>query len=308
MADLEGKKISAMTPATLPLVGTELIPGVQSGGNVKMSPNDILSIINNLAFSGLNTTDKHVLTAINELLTTIRTKADINPTTGATSALTALFVARGYGDVIYNATTNKFEMFGITDIGLAEMMEIYNISSVLYQNDFTSIFAKYKGITCRTIYRIPVINSSQYTTQLMFMENTYIQIVQTDRAVGIYPPQIQYAGGMFYGCTALVKAGYWSVRNATISSMLDYFVYGCVNLEELFLFSICVNFSFSDCQKIKLECLQYLVANRNNGTSRITITVHPTVWAKLNDAVGYPTWNALLVDAVNNNYIDFASA
>jgi len=51
-----------------------------------------------------------------------------------------------------------------------------------------------------------------------------------------------------------------------------------------------------------------MVANRANGTTRITITVHATVWSKLNDAVNYPEWNALLVDAVANQYIDFASA
>jgi hypothetical protein len=79
-------------------------------------------------------------------------------------------------------------------------------------------------------------------------------------------------------------------------------------LVTCYLKSIKVSLSFGSSPLLSLASLQYLVTNRANGMSRITITVHATVWAKLNDAVNYPTWNALLVDAVNNKYIDFASA
>ena len=82
---------------------------------------------------------------------------------------------------------------------------------------------------------------------------------------------------------------------------------GCVSLETAYLYQLKVSFSFAWSPLLSLASLQYLVNNRANGTTRITITVHPTVWSKLNNADDYQEWNALLVDAYNQN-IDFASA
>lgn len=56
---------------------------------------------------------------------------------------------------------------------------------------------------------------------------------------------------------------------------------------------------------LKLECWQYLVTNAANGTTAITVTVYPDVYAKLTDTSN-TEWHAVLTAAVAKN-ISFAT-
>lgn len=56
---------------------------------------------------------------------------------------------------------------------------------------------------------------------------------------------------------------------------------------------------------LKLECWQYLVTNAANGTTVITVTVHPTVYAKLADTAN-TEWHAVMTAAAAKN-ISFAT-
>jgi len=89
-------------------------------------------------------------------------------------------------------------------------------------------------------------------------------------------------GNAFNGCTALITA---PIKNLKVS------------------------FSFGSSPLLSLASLQYLVTNRANGTTPITITVHADVFAKLTSTdPQYAEWNAFWADAVANEYIVFASA
>ena len=114
--------------------------------------------------------------------------------------------------------------------------------------------------------------------------------------------------GFFYNCSNLVKVDTIRMDNISSTGNAESMFSGCAKLKTAYLRQLKVSFSFSDCPLLSLGSLQYLITNRFNETTRITIRVHATVWSYLNDAVNYPGWNALLVDAVNNKYIDFASA
>ena len=64
---------------------------------------------------------------------------------------------------------------------------------------------------------------------------------------------------------------------------------------------------FKDSPLLELLSLQRLIQYRANGTTNITITVHPDVFAKLTDNTNYPTWYAVNQDALSK-YITFATA
>jgi hypothetical protein len=112
----------------------------------------------------------------------------------------------------------------------------------------------------------------------------------------------------FNGCIKLNEVSVLDLQYITTTPVVANTFRNCPALITAPIKNLKVSFSFEWSPLLSLASLQYLVTNRANGTTRITITVHPTVWSKLNDAENYPEWNALLVDAVNNQYIDFASA
>jgi hypothetical protein len=236
-------------------------------------------------------------------------KADITPANGSTSALRALFIARGYDSAtntyhcVYNANTGYYEMNGLTDITEAEMSVIYNYSTSLHNANLRSVLS---AIKCRTFYPLKFMMDNSYDISFICEINNVL--VAFYLLNGNLPADIILMPFAFYGCTNLKIVNALRVRNITnAANAVDAFNY-CPKLEECYLHNVKVAFSFGSSPLLSLASLQYLVTNRANGTSRITITVHPTVWGYLNDAVGHPTWNALLVDAVNNQYIDFASA
>jgi hypothetical protein len=113
---------------------------------------------------------------------------------------------------------------------------------------------------------------------------------------------------VFRDCVKLNEVSVLDLQYITTTPFVAGAFLNCRALITVKIKNLKVSFSFASSPLLSLASLQYLITNRANGTTRITITVHATVWAKLNDAVNYPTWNALLVDAVANQYIDFASA
>lgn len=236
-------------------------------------------------------------------------KADITPANGATSALRALFIARGIDPYngaaacVYNVD-GTYSMNGLTDITEAEMTKIYLYSSNLYTRYLTSL-GQYKNV--RTLYQL-TLNASGYDCTEMFRYNTFILIFNaTYYSSGIPGVIITTAFRMFEGCTNLHTTKDFRLDRITNAADAVDMYKGCAALVNTKLWGLKVNFSYANSPLLSLASLQYLVTNRANGTSRITITVHADVWAKLNDSVNYPEWNALLAEA-GANFIDFAMA
>jgi hypothetical protein len=224
-------------------------------------------------------------------------KADIEPANGATSALRALFVSRG---AVYNTNTGYYELNNLTDITELEMIQCYNDSQGIRNSNLSGIFG-FASSSARTIFalksRIAVTQNMSYIFQFNATIESFVW--------SITQPVSTYVSA-FHGCTALKYLEYINLASAStnVSNMLK----NCSSLVSCKIYNIVQNISFDSSPLLSLASLQYIITNRANGTSRITITVHPTVWGYLNDAVGHQTWNALLVDAVNNQCIDFAYA
>mgnify|MGYP000915936935 CR=1 FL=1 len=233
-------------------------------------------------------------------------KADITPATGSTSALRALFIARGYVantntyHCVYNTNTGYYEMNGLTDITEAEMSVIYNYSTSL--NDI-NLRAALSRVKCRTFYPLKQMANSVCNITYICQDNDVLEVFLV--SINSHFGEMM---GAFYRCVKLkIVNGLRVLYVSLAANALNAFYY-CQKLEECYLHSVKVGFSFEWSPLLSLASLQYLVTNRANGDTRITITVHATVWSKLNDAVNYPEWKALLVDAVDNQYIDFAKA
>ena len=248
-------------------------------------------------------------------------KADITPANGSTSALRALYIARSWNravnggaeryELTYNSATGYYEMYGINDLTEADVAEIYNASIPLSSNAGTVADPIFEGVlafrNCRTNFPLNYFSPYiQCTIRYLAQGNIKIEkFIQVGFFGSMRPGNMASA---FYGCIKLNEVSVLDLQYITTTPVVGNAFQGCSALVTVSIKNLKVSFSFADSPLLSLASLQYLVTNRANGTTRITITVHATVWSKLNDAVNYPEWNALLVDAVNNQYIDFASA
>jgi hypothetical protein len=241
-------------------------------------------------------------------------KADITPANGSTSALRALFIARGYYKAtntyycVYNANTGYYEMNGLTDLTEAQMADIYINTAVQINIGIGAV----TSFTCMSYSNIrtsfPRTSASGYDDTNDINRFRYCNKLEVYKNYEFYGHLSYSCTNMFNGCSELHTVDFINLLSISNAAYVADCFTGCVKLVTANVKTLKVAFSFKDCPLLSLASLQYLVTNRANGTSRITITVHATVWGYLNDAVGHPTWNALLVDAVNNQYIDFASA
>lgn len=234
-------------------------------------------------------------------------KADILPATGATSALRALFVSRG---AVYNSSTGLYSLHGglVDNITEQQMILIYNITNTAINDSSNTCAMQLTNIRTHmpaTFYS----GYNQLSCISRFFRCSFLEAFVYKSGWGAsYGYRINNGYMMFYNCVELHTVDFISVDPITNATSAADCFYGCAKLVTAFIKSLKVSFSFGSSTLLSLTSLTYLVTNRANGTTRITITVHATVWSKLNDAVNYPEWNALLVDAVNNQYIDFASA
>lgn len=241
-------------------------------------------------------------------------KADITPANGSTSALRALFIARGYYKqtntyyCVYNDATGYYEMNGLNDLTEAQMVDIYLYTSVQINiggvgASPTLVNAMYSNI--RTTFPRTTLSGYDTTSDInRFRGCDKLEVYKNYQSYG----HISYnCPSMFNECSELHTVDFINLTLITnVSYVADCFT-GCVKLATANVKYLKVSFSFKDCPLLSLASLQYLVTNRANGTNQITITVHPTVLGYLNDAVGHQAWNDLLVDAVNNQHINFAS-
>lgn len=211
------------------------------------------------------------------------------------SGIRALFVARG---AVYNSSTGFYELNGLTDITEAQMANIYNYTS---QSVFQTIQDEMLvNSPIRTTYNRP-FNGAVGGTSMKF---TYI-----GSQIEVYKCSIVVSNtaSCFRGCLSLKTVDYIYIGSITNPVFLADMFNNCPALVTCNLRYLKVNFSVQWSPLLSLESLQYLIQYRANGTTPITITVHPTVFAKLTDNTNYPTWYAVNQNALTN-YITFASA
>lgn len=124
----------------------------------------------------------------------------------------------------------------------------------------------------------------------------------SEKGAIIYPGAAQY---MFNNCTALTNIyGVLDLGTITNASNLNQIFANDYYLSQVHIANIKADLSLASCSKISIDSISYLVQNAAN-TTPITITVHPTVYAKLTDEAN-AEWHQVLIDAAAKD-ITFAT-
>ena len=199
----------------------------------------------------------------------------------------------------YNTTTKLFSLNGLTDITEAQMINIYNYTAVMIKA--SSWNEAFNNVLFRTNIQGQNKGNLLISANYSFLYNTALEVFKMNG--GVY---LSASINMFYGCTSLREVDFIYMQMTTANNAVNMFQ-NCSALVTCNLRNVRVNLSFALSPLLSLASLQYLITNRANGTTPITITVHPTVFAKLTDNTNYPTWYAVNQDALTK-YITFASA
>ncbi len=168
----------------------------------------------------------------------------------------------------YNPDSGFFELNGLTDITYEEALTIHMESSGSnFARNYEHSFSK-----CRTFYSIK--NSNAYFTVSdcinIFYNCTNLEAVRFDYDTGLI------GNNAFWNCKKL-KHIYGSMVLSTnnISCFRD-----CNNLITAFIKLYNYNLDIKDSPLLSLGSFQYMITHAS-GTSPITVTVHPDVYAKL---------------------------
>jgi hypothetical protein len=199
----------------------------------------------------------------------------------------------------YNTTTKLFSLNGLTDITEAQMINIYNYTAVMIKA--SSWNEAFNAVSFRTNIQGTNKGNLSISASYSFINNTALEVFKMNG--GVY---LTFTISMFYGCVVLREVDFIFMQMTIAANTNDMFKY-CAALVTCYLRNVKVNLSFAWSPLLSLASLQYLIQYRANGTTPITITVHPTVFAKLTDNTNYPTWYAFNQDALTK-YITFASA
>ena len=206
-----------------------------------------------------------------------------------------LFVSAG---VVFNETTGYFELNGLTDISYEEMKQIYDVKSNLNGMNI------YKN---RASMRTVLPNKGWYYQSNfndMFNACSSIEVTPSDE-YRYYPNGGTYS--MFNHCGKLKSIG----NRIYKSTNLNYTFADCYSLENVDVEGLSANVSLGQSSRLSIASVVYMVKNAAN-TSAITITLHPTAYARCQaDTTEYTynsqTYTGILAYAAAKN-ISIASA
>lgn len=215
--------------------------------------------------------------------------------------LRPLFEAAG---AKYNKSTGFYELNGLTDISEAEMVEIYVQTGTFGCGD------NYSGVAARTNIRTNfLIPNIEYVTwygnlknlQGAFRDCKRLEVCKLAKDDNTYI-KVSDIATIFESSTALRRV--IGIIDVAESNKNIAFV-NTASLEGIKIKNLNGNLSISKSPMINLESLSYIVGNNIND-SPITVTVHPDVLAKLQDAEGHPEWHAVNT-AAQEKQISFAT-
>lgn len=193
------------------------------------------------------------------------------------SAKLVLFVklwTRCYDCQYDKAKDKPFTCNGV-ELTYDEAVDVYNAPRFCQNNTgcFSTIANKPKTIILGTERSV----GEQYSLFDTFRTPSLEAIrVSPDTSI-TYVKSIGYA---FYGDYKLKRIlgiiGFTSYQENNMNQAFSR----CTALEDVFLYRLRKDVSFADCPNLSAESLMYMVSNKQ-GDDPITITVHPTVYAKL---------------------------
>ena len=171
----------------------------------------------------------------------------------------------------YNTETGFFELNGIKDITYSQAKEIMLYYTRRTLSTFHYAFFNRAGV--RTLIPLTVPGES-VSIHLGFANSSLEKIVFAGSVV------VNDVYAAFSGCRFLrVIEGTITAPYAGFDSTFNH----CYALEEVRIYWLGNSISFKDSPLLSLESISYMVTNAKNGSKAITITLHPTAYARVTD-------------------------
>lgn len=206
---------------------------------------------------------------------------------------------KGY-DCTYDATKTKPFKCNEVELTYEEAIAVYNAPRITYNQlvGFIGLNSNPKTVilgSSITRFDSPDMNYA-------FNTSSFVCLRFSPNNSSAYVKSMRYA---FSRCMNLRKIlGGLRVSPIAAEDKAHMAFELCNALEDVNLRELKVSISFQDSPLLSLASLQYLVTNAAN-TSAITVTVHPTTYAKLTDTSN-TQWHAVLTSAASKN-ISFAT-
>lgn len=180
--------------------------------------------------------------------------------------------------VVYNAKTGYFSHNGIDDLAAAEVSDMLAHVNEIFLPGARSL----QNLKARTNIVTASGISNAWAADLVNLDgvcayNTKIEILK------IGDVQVDKTSRLFCLCrySTNLRKVIGELNMISVETTYSPFT-GSAKLEDITLKALKISISFADCPLLSLASLQYLVNNAAN-TNAITVTVHPTVYAKLTD-------------------------
>lgn len=197
----------------------------------------------------------------------------------SSGTLRDLYISAG---AVYNEQTGYYELNGLTDITEEQMRVIYKYAGT------PQVKSAFAYSNARTNLPMPGMYNGSLQTNMFYdcynLETVYLgyrQVAPTD----FETPGITYIGqDAFYLCKKL-KYIYGKLQIKT-SNIGDTFG-ECLSLEEVRIYNLAYSIQISWSPNLSKESVQYMITNANPpsgaAVGSITITLHPTAYARLKD-------------------------
>lgn len=186
----------------------------------------------------------------------------------------------------YNEETGFFELNGLTDVTYEQAVEIMRVPDVALSNPTNGILAYSRA---RTFFPIIVNNSLSGICNCMANAEVIrivdYYIVNNGADPETSPISIAYTGDAFNQCWKLreikgiLKLGINDNNNKHFGGSA---LIRSDKLETIWLQNLCLDASLKACASLRAECVAYMVEHAAN-TKAITITLHPTAYARVTD-------------------------
>lgn len=175
---------------------------------------------------------------------------------------------------IYNEQTGLYELNGITDLTLKEMVYIYQWHRNNCSSDFNNRFFY---ANCRTLFPLPDIIASNQDWKATYM-NTACEVIKITR--GNRYLTVFRTDDMFRDCRKLKQINteisfFANKANLGTTRMFS----NCLVLEDVKLKGLMTDISFAESPLLSNDTILYMVQN-SNATTTITVTLHPEAYER----------------------------
>lgn len=266
------------------LTGVNSLPALQGNTMVSVPLTMLSQLLTQIALNEA--------TSATYIANTAKTTANEAKAAADSAPLSSLIQAATAAGAVYNEATGYFELNTLTDITAEQMRRILYSPPVLISGHYQVPEGVRTNIAADHATSYWTGASDMLDIQDVAVNNGTIEVLKlAAESRVLYCISIAHIAR---GATKLRKI-IGAIRNGAGSAFQTTYAFAqCVALEEVRIHSLNFNVSFADSPKLSLASLQYMVSNAAVAAgAAVTVTVHPTVYAKLTDTTN-ADWHAVL--------------